>query len=34
MEREPDADIAAGRVTAVDGSEELLSILHSEPPER
>jgi len=34
MEREADADLAAGRVTAVDGSEELVSILHSEPPEQ
>ena len=34
MEREADADIAAGRVTAVDGVEELLSILDSEPPEQ
>ena len=34
MEREADADIAAGRVTAVDGLEEMLSVLDSDPPER
>ena len=34
MEREADADVAAGRVTAVDGVGELLSVLDAEPPER
>ena len=34
MEREADADVAAGRVTAVAGVGELLSILDAEPPER
>lgn len=34
MELVADADIAAGRVTAVDGVEELLSVLDSGPPEQ
>jgi len=34
MEREADADIGAGRVTSVDGVEELISVLDSDPPER
>lgn len=34
MEREADADIAAGRVTAVDGIDELVALLDADPPER
>jgi bifunctional DNA-binding transcriptional regulator/antitoxin component of YhaV-PrlF toxin-antitoxin module len=30
MEREADADIAAGRVTVVDGPDELLELLHGD----
>lgn len=31
MEREADADIAAGRVTTVDGAHELVSLLDADP---
>jgi bifunctional DNA-binding transcriptional regulator/antitoxin component of YhaV-PrlF toxin-antitoxin module len=34
MEREADADIAAGHVTRVDGIEALVALLDSELPER
>ena len=34
MEREADADIAAGRVTAVDGIDELVALLDAGPTER
>ena len=34
MEREADADFAAGRVTAVDGVEELVALLDADPPGR
>ena len=33
MEREADADIAAGRVTSVDGIDELVALLDAAPPE-
>jgi bifunctional DNA-binding transcriptional regulator/antitoxin component of YhaV-PrlF toxin-antitoxin module len=31
MEREADADVAAGRVTTVNGADELRSLLDAEP---
>ena len=34
MEREADADVAAGRVTTVDGVDDLVTLLDSAPPER
>ncbi len=34
MEREADADVAAGRVTSVDGVDDLVTLLDSAPPER
>jgi antitoxin MazE len=33
MEREADADIAAGQVMTVDGVEELVAFLDADPPE-
>jgi antitoxin MazE len=34
MEREADDDIALGRVTTVDGVDELLATLDADPPKR
>ena len=34
MEREADADVAAGRVTSVDAIDELVALLDADPPER
>ena len=34
MEREADADIAAGRVTTVDGIDQLVALLDHVPPDR